>query len=136
MFPFIRYRYFFITLSLLAVGASFILMGTRGLNLGVDFKGGFKMQYQFKNEITEESLRTLLDPAVFGHYVIVRLGDPKERRFTFSFEQSDSITTEEFSKKVQARLSQNISADQITLEQEESVGPKAGKELRRKGQLA
>lgn len=136
MFPFIRFQRLFVTLSVIAVGASLYLMATKGLNFGIDFKGGFKLQYQFAEVVSEDTLRELLDPASFGNYTIQRVGKPEEQRFIFNFEQKENETVEELSRKVRETLVASIASDKLTLEQEESVGPRAGQELRRKGQLA
>ncbi|MBI1909543.1 MAG: protein translocase subunit SecF [Deltaproteobacteria bacterium] len=138
-FPFIRYQRFFVTLSVILVSGSLFLTFYRGLHYGTDFTGGIKLQYRFTEALSEERLRSLLDPkllgdALLGDFTIQRVGPDKENRFALKFQQKEGIAIEALSKRVQASFQQKgVSA---TLEQEDAVGPKAGKELRKKGQLS
>ena len=133
--PFIAYRRSFILLSLVGVALSLFLVGTRGLNYGIDFKGGIRLQYRFEGGMTEEQIRPLLDESVFGNYTIQRIGRPEEGRFALKFEQRSDLP-ESLSRKVQEAFAVKVPTTKMTLEREETVGPKAGRELRRNGQLA
>jgi len=134
--PFVRFRYFFVFLSLLAVLGSTGLILFKGLNYGVDFKGGIKLQYQFDTTVTEDALRKILTSDVYGEVSLQRVGLPEEGRFAIKLEQPDDAAIETLSATIQKDLKEKLNSSILILEQEESVGPKAGKELRRKGQLA
>ncbi|MDO8461546.1 MAG: protein translocase subunit SecF [Deltaproteobacteria bacterium] len=135
-FPFIQYQAYFVTLSIVLVTVSILLVMFKGLNYGTDFKGGIKLQYRIDSDVTEEDLRILLDSASLGEASIQRIGKIDEKRFSLKFPLQVGISLEEFSNKVEGFLKQKIPAGKLVLEQEEIVGPKAGKDLRKKAQLA
>jgi preprotein translocase subunit SecF len=132
-FQFIPRMWFFIILSALAVAGSIFLMATKGLNFGTDFKGGVKLQYRFSGTVTEGDLRRLVDPLGVGDFSVQKIGKTEENRFVVKLEK------QERPEETAVRISQafaGVSGGAPTLEQQESVGPKAGAELRRKAQLA
>ncbi|MFA6992218.1 MAG: protein translocase subunit SecF [Candidatus Gracilibacteria bacterium] len=52
----------FLGASAIAVGLSVVLMLVFGLNLGIDFKGGTLLEYQFNGDVSKETLtKTLVD---------------------------------------------------------------------------
>ena len=53
--------------------AGIILFYTRGLNLGVDFKGGAKIEVSFNNPRSEDDLRSILNDAGFEKISIQRV---------------------------------------------------------------
>ena len=49
-FNFLKYKKFFILVSVFFVFFSFILIFTKGLNLGVDFKGGTTIEIRLEKK--------------------------------------------------------------------------------------
>lgn len=134
-FPFVRNRYLFLILSGLIVGTSLSLLFTRGLNYGTDFLGGVKLQYQFPKEVTENEIRSLLSGLSLGDISVVRYGSPQERRWVFKVLKPAQETLA-LSQIITPELIKTYGEQGLILEQEETVGPKVGQELRRKGMLA
>ena len=58
--PFIKYRYFFIAISVLLFVASVVVISTKGFNNGIDFEGGAKIAYQIAGPVTEGEVRDAL----------------------------------------------------------------------------
>lgn len=132
--PFIKYRWFFIVFSLiLVVGGLYVIM-TRGLNYGIDFKGGVKLTYQFKSSITEGQIRKILKEAKISGADVVRYGEPQENRMIIKVELPEKHA--QLGEQITNALDGTLGQGQLTLESEETVGPKVGKELRKRAWLA
>ena len=54
---FMRWRNLALVLSILATVASLVLVGVKGLNLGVDFVGGQMIRVTFAQQVDVEQLR-------------------------------------------------------------------------------
>jgi preprotein translocase subunit SecF len=134
--PFTRLQPFYILVGGILIATSVILLFTKGLNFETDFKGGIKLQYQFTQEVKEGSLRaSLVKVPGIGSFSIQRLGEDQENRFVIKIELPEN-GQDTLSTQVTQNLTTTFGAEGTILEKEDSVGPKAGKELRRKGLLA
>lgn len=133
-FEFIRKMRFFLLLSALAVGGSVFLMATKGLNFGTDFKGGMKLLYRFSRPVAEGDLRRLLEPLNLGDFSVQKVGRPEENRMAIKLEQQEGLET--LSTKIGETFRTGPGDVSFILEQEETVGPKAGAALRKKATLA
>lgn len=143
--PFIKYRIPFALVSLLFVAASVFLLFTEELNFDTDFTGGRKLQYQFTHPVTEGEIRRALERHGIKDAIVRLYGNVGENRFSIKagliteVKESESKTPEEKEVKtdpIALAIRDVFGADNVTLQQEESVGPKAEKELRRKAQVA
>lgn len=134
-FPFVRNRRIFLLMSGLIVGISLFLLFTRGLNFGTDFMGGVKLIYQFPKEVSEGEVRKLMESLSLGSVSVVRHGKPEERRLAIKVSKPP-LETESLSTLITPALTKIYGETGLTLEQEVTVGPKVGQELRRKGILA
>jgi len=134
--PFIKYQWYFIVLSTLIIGFSIFSLLTKGLNYGTDFNGGAKLVYQLPKTSTEGELRTLLEPLGLSGISVVRYGNVEENRFSVRAALSEEMSATDIAGKVTAELQKHFDVKGLSLEQEETVGPKVGKELRQKGFLS
>jgi len=133
--PFLRYQYFFGFISLVFVVGSIFLLATKGLNLDTDFTGGRKLLIEFKQPVTEIQIRDALSQAKIKDATVRLYGEPGENRFTIKtglFVEDSPVVEDPILVAIQT----SFGADNIILQQEEAVGPKAGAELRRKAQIA
>lgn len=135
-FRFIDRMGFFIALSTLAVGGSLFLLATRGLNLGTDFKGGVKLNYRFQGEVSEGDLRKAIDPLDLGDFSVQKLGGPQDQEYRMLVKIERQEGLEALSGKISENFKVHLGRSDFVLEQEESVGPKAGAKLRKDAQLA
>lgn len=133
--PFIRYQAYLIGLSLVLTIGALIFIFTHGLKFGIDFTGGIKLQYQFKKSVDSKQIQPLLEKATSEKFVIQRLGKPEENLFAINLEKPES-GIEGVSARITAELEKGLGAGAVSLIKEESVGPKAGEELRQKGEMA
>lgn len=119
--------------SSILVFMSFAFMAVKGLNYGVDFMGGVKLQYHFEASTGEDAITKAVQP-IIGHDVqVVRFGEEQENRFMLQIPLKEGEDPRDYSSKVTSQLETAYGAGQVTLEQEETVGPKAGRDLRNRG---
>ena len=127
-----RFAYF-ISAGLLIVGlVSLIFRG--GVNLGIDFKGGTQIILRFEKPMTTEEIRNALIHVEMGNSDISHFGATNE--FAIYVEQQRGITATGAADKVEKAISEALPDNPFEERMVESVGPKIGKELRKKAILA
>ncbi len=132
--PFMKYKRVLIALSLIVTMSGLFVMIKNGLNYGIDFKGGIKVLYSFKVPVQDGDIEKVLIAGGIDAQV-QRYGERKEEKFTIKSKQTEE-TLEGTVDKVGALLAAKYGAENMSLDQQETVGPKVGKELQRKGELA
>ncbi len=131
-FPFMKYRWPFITLSLVLVSLSIYFLATRGLNYGTDFKGGLNLVYEIKTPTVEAELTEVFSEKKLPPLVVQRFGDVSQNIFVIKSDLPEGLQSE-FSEPFSQALTAHFGEGKVSLVKEESVGPKVGKELRTKG---
>ncbi len=132
-FPYIPKQAYFLTLSLLLSIVSISIMAKNGLNYGIDFVGGIKLTYQFAQHVGDGELQAALS-GLPTEVSVQQMGRPEDNLFVVKVKGSDTDPNA-FSKQVTQTLESRYPGA-VKLVGEETVGPKVGKELRRKGALA
>ncbi|OGQ06680.1 MAG: protein-export membrane protein SecF [Deltaproteobacteria bacterium RIFCSPLOWO2_12_FULL_40_28] len=133
IFPFMRYRWHFFSVSILFMLASFYMLAFKGFNFGVDFKGGIKLVYQFKENVSENKIREVMEGLSLGEAQIVIYGKKEDNTYLLKVKDQPGRN---LPKEISENLSKNTSLSSFTLISEEFVGPKVGAELRRRGFFA
>lgn len=133
--PFIKYQRYLILISILLTTGALILIATQGLRFGIDFKGGIKLQYKFNQPVDATQISDTILKSLNEKVVVQQLGKPEENFFALDIEKPDS-GIEGASQKITQVLEASFGPNSASLMKEESVGPKAGEELRKKGLLA
>ena len=126
-----KFRPLTLAISSLFVLGSLFLMFTKGFNYGIDFKGGAKLEYQFTKAVNEQEVRNALKELQLGDISVVRFGEAKDRRMSIKVEIPEEHA--KISPLVTAALTKTFGS--VQLDQEETVGPKVGAELRKKAWL-
>ncbi|MFA4875498.1 MAG: hypothetical protein WC690_09200, partial [bacterium] len=80
--PFIKYQALFVGVSFLLFFIAIYIMATKGLNYGIDFKGGAKLTYKFADPTHEGQVRKALEGTEFVDASVVRFGEPAENRMS------------------------------------------------------
>ncbi|MBI2339545.1 MAG: protein translocase subunit SecF [Deltaproteobacteria bacterium] len=132
-FPFMKWKWHFISISIVLGILSVTFMIERGLNLGVDFRGGIKLVYKFKEPTGDGRIRGLIEGLNVGDVQVVRFGVETENSFLIKIKQQEG---REIVKEIMARLNQTLGPDGFTLLSEEMVGAKVGADLRKRGFFA
>src|SRR6516225_9920825 len=133
----IERRYIFIGLSWALAVLSAVLLMTRGLNYGVDFKGGSLIEVQAKSGgIDIGDLRVRLDKPGIGDVQVQAVGTGNEALIRVAQQVPTKDLNEEkvqaaANEKVKGALGENIDVRRI-----EVVGPTVSAELKRTGVVA
>tara|TARA_B100000579_G_C22814540_1_gene847071 strand:+ start:1090 stop:1989 length:900 start_codon:yes stop_codon:yes gene_type:complete len=123
----------FSKLSTLLILISIILLIFKGLNFGVDFKGGTLIEIRTLNESANISkIRDSFNQMNLGDVSVKQFGD--DRDFIVKFEKIDS-NNPEFISNIQKKLSSSIGND-FNFRRVENVGPKVSSELLKSGIIA
>jgi len=120
-------------LSLILIILSIFVLFYKGLNLGVDFKGGTLIELRSPNSIINISdIRSSFLQMNLGEVNVKKFG--KENDFLVKI-QTTNIDDENFIKSINDKLSENLGAS-VNFRRVENVGPKVSKELLNAGLLA
>lgn len=134
-YNFIRWRWHAIALSLVLVLAGVAVTWTRGLPLGVDFKGGTILILKFEQPVTEDAVRTALQ-RLPGEKSVQRYGAASANeilvRLPQSVEQEEGALLEQDVKAATAAVT-DAAIGTFEVIGTEIVGPVVGAQLQRKG---
>ncbi len=114
-------------LAILVSLGSILLQG--GLRYGVDFAGGILIQIRFLKGVEISEVRRALEASGLKDAMVQNFGE--ENEFLIRLEKT-SLDLEEMSKKIQTSLQEQFKEKALEVRRVEVVGPKVGKDLKRK----
>lgn len=130
--PFMRYKGLALTLSVIAMALSLTVFFVRGLNYGVDFKGGLMIEVQSTSGPADiAGLREKLGGLGLGAVQIQSFGTPNDVLIRVEQQPGGEGEQQVALKKLLAAL-----GDQYTQRRVEAVGPAVSSELRMTGFIA
>lgn len=121
-----------VILSVLLVGASLMLFITKGLNYGVDFRGGAEIQVGFGDQVDLGKLRDSLSKNGFNSSSVQRIGEDGKNEFLIKV-SSDEKNLNAVTDKITAMMMSDFKSINPEILKTDIVGPKAGEELRISG---
>jgi preprotein translocase subunit SecF len=127
-----KYYNQFNVLSLFLILTSLLLLTFKGLNFGIDFKGGTLIELRSSdNKINVSNLRDKLSEMNLGDVSVKKFGNDQD--FLIKFENKDAKKNiiEEIKKNLDKSFGDNFDFRRV-----ENVGPKVSSELLRKGIIA
>ncbi|WP_430470240.1 protein translocase subunit SecF [Thalassospira lucentensis] len=126
--PFLKFRKIFYIVSLVMVLASVGLFFTKGLNFGIDFRGGILVEIKTDGPANIGALRDNLGSLGLGDVSIQEFGEPDDVLIQLQRQDGDE-------KAQMTALAQVTEAlgDSVTIRRSELVGPKVGDELKEAG---
>ncbi len=131
-FDFMGKSKIFISISIAFILASYVLLATRGLNYGLDFKGGTLVQVKYDKKAPIKKIREVITKdELFKNATITYFGSPNE--VIIKFATSSSSVKEDMGDKVRRLLK---GTGNYKIRRVDIVGPKVGGELREKGLMA
>jgi preprotein translocase subunit SecF len=133
--PFTRYRKTAVTISTILNLLVLILLFTKGPNLGVDFAGGTMVHLKFQQNVTIPEIRQAFDKINLGGSVIQDFGQAGENEYLVRLDRT-SVEIGVLGEQVRKALSDQFGPERFELRRIESVGPKIGEDLRRRGTLS
>jgi preprotein translocase subunit SecF len=120
-----------IVISIISIIASFILIFTRGLNLGIDFSGGILIEARLSEKTDLSKLHEILNKDEFGEITIQNFDENDIIiRASNNKDENQGVVI----KKIQAALSKSFS--DVEYRKIDFVGPQVGGELIKSGLLA
>lgn len=133
--PFLSYRRKAFILSGILSLAVLILIFAKGPKVGVDFAGGTMVHLKFYRDVTIGEIRGALARSVFGDSVVQDFGGKESGEFLIRLETiAGQLGT--VGREIRRSLSEQFGSEQFEVRRIESVGPKVGKDLRRRGILS
>ena len=132
--PFLSYRRWGFVLSSVLIVGVVLLLFTKGPNLGVDFEGGTMVHVKFADTVTIGQLRSALEQSPLGG-VVQNFGGGDAGEYLIRMEKSGTeIGT--VGRDIRNILDQAFGQGSYEVLRVESVGPKVGDDLRRRGILS
>jgi len=119
--------------SSILIFLSILVLLTKGLNLGVDFKGGTLIEVRTENSITTiAEIRESFLKMNLGDVTVKKFGKENDYLVKIEITKSDD---ENFIKSINDKLSADLGSN-INFRRVENVGPKVSNELLKAGLLA
>jgi preprotein translocase subunit SecF len=109
--------------------ATIVMFFTKGLNYGVDFRGGVETQVKFKQKVELGDLRALMNEKGVGLSQLQSIGDDSQNEFLLKLD-SDKGDLNAVSSQVSSVLTEKYGQGSFEILKNDIVGPKAGAELR------
>jgi preprotein translocase SecF subunit len=128
-FRFVRYRNWAYLISGALVALSLVLLPTKGLNFGIDFKGGTLIEVQMPGEAADlAGMRTVLGGLGLGEVALQEFGDPTDILIRIERQSGDEAAELAAVDLVKAALAESFGED-LSYRRVEFVGPKVSGEL-------
>lgn len=132
VYDFVKYSSYGLVISSILIIVSFVLLGLKGFNLGIDFAGGSIVQLQYTRAAPLPQIRELLtQDDRFKNSQVSEFGSKEEVLLKIPYTPSEA--NEDISKDIVTLLEPSGSFE---LRRVDSVGPKVGDELKKNGIIA
>jgi preprotein translocase subunit SecF len=129
--PFMRHALTFNVISFVTFLLAVIFLATRGLNFGVDFRGGTVIEVAYAHPVDFNRVRAAIDKLNVGEFSAQAFGRSDTALIRLPLKDESSAALSE-------RVMNALKADDpsVTQQRVEFVGPQVGKELYEHGALA
>lgn len=127
-----RTKLFSAVISAVLIIGSLVLVGVKGLNLGLDFTGGTELEVEYTHPVSLEEVREALKSSEFADASVQHFGRPTE--VLVRIPPSEDTGKSEIGQKLMTVL-HKVDAN-VTLKRVDDVGSQVGEELRDKSGAA
>lgn len=130
--PFMRHALLFNVISIVTFLLAVVFLAVRGLNFGVDFRGGTVIEVQYAHAVDFNRVRTAIDKLQLGEFSVQAFGRSDTALIRLPLKEGTS------SAQLSERVMNALKADDpsVTQQRVEFVGPQVGRELYENGALA
>ncbi len=139
-FDFVKNIGLFGGISVVLVLLSLVYLSVRGINYGIDFKGGTEMQVKFAEPIHIDEVRKSVEGMHLGEVGVQSFGNNEYIiRFQGEAGTNDKETNEKLNASIASvkdKISKTFAAQKPDIQRVDTVGPQVGAELKRSGFLA
>jgi preprotein translocase subunit SecF len=133
---FVGKRHIWMTFSALAIAATFTLLGTKGLNYGIDFTGGAEVQIHVPAGSWDiGKVRSELESGGIQGLKVQQIGDASSNQYLVKA-QGHEDTLNLVAQHVRDILGKSLKAGEFEIQRVDVVGPAAGSSLRMSGFLS
>jgi preprotein translocase subunit SecF len=119
-------------ISLVTFALAVLFLATRGLNLGVDFRGGTLIEIAYGRAAEPGHVRAVIDKMNLGEFAVQSFGSANS--ILIRLPLKEGLSTAQLSERVMSAL--RADDPSATQQRVEFVGPQVGKELYENGALA
>jgi preprotein translocase subunit SecF len=127
--PFVRYQYWAYAFSCALVLATLVLLPTRGLNFGIDFRGGLLIEVGMPGEAADlAAMRSTLGNLGLGEVALQEFGRPDDILIRVERQEGGEEAQRVAVERVRAALAERFGSD-ISYRRVEFVGPKVSADL-------
>ena len=130
--PFMRHALLFNVISVVTFLLAVILLATRGLNFGVDFRGGTVIEVQYAHAVDFNRVRAAIDKLQLGEFSVQAFC--RSDTALIRLPLKEGVSSAQLSERVMNALKADDPS--VTQQRVEFVGPQVGKELYENGALA
>jgi preprotein translocase subunit SecF len=130
--PFMKHALVFNVISLVTFALAVFFLATRGLNLGVDFRGGTLIEIAYSHSADIGRARAVIDKMNLGEFAVQSFGSANSVLIRLPLKEG--LSTAQLSERVMTALKADDPS--ATQQRVEFVGPQVGKELYENGALA
>ncbi len=130
--PFMKHALVFNVISLVTFVLAVFFLATRGLNLGVDFRGGTLIEIAYSRPADLGQVRAVIDKMNLGEFAVQSFGSANSALIRLPLKEG--LSTAQLSDRVMTALRADDPG--VTQQRVEFVGPQVGKELYENGALA
>lgn len=116
--------FFVISLIVILIGMAFVV--TKGLNLGIDFKGGTAITLNMKQQFEKSDVDKIIDKHAKGEYLSKTVNDGKELEITIKSDALSALETGNMIKEIKTQFKSSELLSQDT------IGASIGNELKSK----
>ena len=127
-FAFLSWRRVAFICSLALIGLSIIIFIARGLNYGIDFRGGILIEVKTPGVAQVSSMRDSLSTLGLGEVALQEFGAPDDILIRVERQDGDEKAQLEAVGLVKSRLEEDFGTE-LDYRRTEFVGPKVGREL-------
>ena len=123
-------------ISLIIIGialSSLVIKG--GPRYGIDFEGGTLVQVKFFDDVDISEVRIALDNLTIEGLSVQEFGEKEANEYLITMKKTTG-ELEGLSENVNIALTNRFGRESLEVRRVEMVGPKVGKDLRKKGMLA
>lgn len=134
--PIMELRRYAIAASWVAALAALAVLAMKGLNFGIDFKGGSLFEIQSKSgDVNIASLRDRLSQLGLGDVQIQGLDEPTDALIRIEQQRAGAEGAEKAQQAAAAKVQEALGKD-IEIRRQEVVGPAVSGELKQAGMIA
>lgn len=130
--PFMKHALVFNVISLVTFILAVFFLATRGLNLGIDFRGGTLIEIAYTKPADLVHVREVIDKMNLGEFAVQSFGSATSALVRLPLKEG--LSTARLSERVMSALRDDDPA--VTQQRVEYVGPQVGRELYDNGALA